>query len=142
MNPKPETRNPKRRYGFTLLELLMTVVVIGILAAMAFAGYQRTVEGGRWQTARDILQTIYSGEVVFWTTNNQYFAPGAWSTIYMDDPNVTIPVTFTVVVNNAAVPPTFTATATRNGGPCNAETQTVNQARVFGGVWQQNGTCP
>ena len=120
----------------------MTVVVIGILASMAFANYQRTVEGGRWQTARDILQTIYSGEIVYWTTNNLYFAPGAWSAIYMDNPNGTLPVTFTVVVDNAAIPPTFTATATRNGGPCDTKIQTVIQDHTFGGNWPQSGICP
>ena len=60
----------------------------------------------------------------------------------MDDPNGTLPVTFAVAVDNAAIPPTFTATATRDGGPCDEKTQTVNQARTFGGDWPQTGVCP
>ena len=117
---------------------MITVVIIGILSAMAIANYQRTIERNYWQASRDILQTIYASETVYWTTNNQYFAPGAWSTIYMDNPNGTLPVTFTL--GNVAAA-TFTATATRNGGPCNGRTQAVDQAHGFGGNWPQNGVC-
>ena len=132
---------PLRR-GFTLTEVMITVVIVGILSTMAVARYQRTIERGYWQTARDILQTIYSGELVYWTTNSQYFAPGAWPNIYMDDPAGAVPATFAVAVNNGVNPPTFTATVTRNGGPCDTMTQTVDQTHAFGGTWPQNGVCP
>ena len=134
-----------RGSAFTLTEVMVTVVIVGILASMAMVGYQRTIEGSYWRTARDILQTIYSGEIVYWTTNSQYFAPAApadWTNIHMDNPNTALPVTFTVAVDNVANPPTFTATATRNGGGCDTETQTVDQTRTFGGIWKQTGACP
>ena len=146
MRSQRPTPDSKLRHGFTLMELMITVVIVGILASMAVARYQRTIERGYWQTARDILQTIYSGEIVHWTTNSQYFAPAAsadWPNIHMDDPNGVIPVTFTVVVG-VGPPPTFTATATRNGGPCDTRTQTVDQAHVFttpAPIWPQTGTC-
>ena len=141
--PISDDLRAERRSAFTLIELIITVVIVGILTSMAIAGYQRTMERGYWQTSRDILQTIYSGETVYWTTNSVYYAPGTWTNIHMDDPNGVVPATFAVVVDNGANPPTFTATATRAGGPCGGKTQTVDQARTFGGNWPQAGTpCP
>ena len=109
-------------WGFTLMEVLMTVVLMGILASMAVPSYTRVVERGYWRSAQDILQTLYAGEQVYFTVNNAYQAipPGAWSTIYMDDPNTSTPfvgrVTFTITAAGVGPGATFTATANRGGG--------------------------
>lgn len=123
--------------GFTLSELMIVVVVIAILAAVAFPNFQRAVEQGHWRAANDILHTVYSGEQVYRTSNNTYVNPagcgaptGPWRCIYMDDPNGVLPMTFAVVAGAN----TFTVTATRNGGPCNGMTQTLNENRVLGGT--------
>lgn len=129
--------------GFTLMELLITVTIIAILAAIAVPAYGRVIERSRWRTAQDVLQTIYAGEQTYATTHNDnYCDPSGtggdpcdpvegWRDIYMDDPNQPPgePVAYTIVVDNTA-PPTFTATATHSG-----ETQTVDQTRAFGGDW-------
>jgi type IV pilus assembly protein PilE len=104
--------------GFSLAEVLIAVVVVGILAAMALPRYGRTVERGYWRAAQDILQTVYSGEQVYEAANGTYVNPAtcapAWRCIYVDNPNTgAIPVTFLVGGVSAT---TFTARATRKVG--------------------------
>ena len=137
--------------GFSLMELLMVVVIIAILAAMALPQYGRTVERGYCRSARGVLETIYSGEQVRWTTKSAYVDPaacpvlpgdlGPWRCIYMDDPNVNaqMPVTFTV---NGVAANTFTANATHNaGGPCGGQAMSLDQNRTLGGGWTGNPAC-
>lgn len=143
----------RQHAGFTLNELLIAVVIVGILAGVALPQYRKTVERSYWRAAQDILETLYAGEQVYQAANDVYADPADpvacpppenWRCIYMDNPNIAsrIPVTFSLAMNNAVVPPTFTATATRNGGPCDGLIQTVDQARTFGGDWPADGVCP
>lgn len=52
----------KRRAGFTLVELVIVIVVIGILAAVAIVQYVASVERGRTSEARLLLQQIRSAQ--------------------------------------------------------------------------------
>ena len=128
----------------------MSVALIAILAAGVLPGYVKTVERSYWQDAQTLLLTIYAGEQVYFSANDVYLNPAAppapavppaWNLIFMDDPNFPgIPVTYTVAVGGGGT--TFTATVTRNGGPCDGQTQTINQLRVLtsSGTWN-TGAC-
>lgn len=48
--------------SFTLLELIIIVVVLGILATLGFVQYARTVERGRTAEAKSMLSTIRTAE--------------------------------------------------------------------------------
>lgn len=137
------------RRGFTLTEVLMTVIVIGILASMAIPNYARTIQQGHWRLARDTLQTIYFGEKFYATWHSgQYFnnptTQAEWNQIYMDDPNVSnmAPLAFSV---NAPTPPgtSFTATATYLGaGPCGGNSLAIDQDQVLNDAgWPAPGNC-
>ena len=51
------------RGGFTLLELLMVVIIIGILAAAAIPTYSRTVEKSRSAEAMNFLGALRASEL-------------------------------------------------------------------------------
>ena len=57
--------------GFTLVEVLMTVAIVGILAAVGISNYGASMQRARWDAARDILLTIYAGEQVYFTQNGR-----------------------------------------------------------------------
>jgi len=64
------------RKGFTIIELLIVVIVIGILAAAGLAKYQNFAETSRRKSCLGQLQSIETGLAV-WETNNQSFAENA-----------------------------------------------------------------
>ncbi len=63
----------RTRKGFTIIELLIVVIVIGILAAAGLAKYQNFAETSRRKTCLGQIQTIENAMAV-WETTNQAFA--------------------------------------------------------------------
>ena len=58
--------------GFTLIEILVVVLIVGILAAIALPQYQRAVEKARAVEAKELLDTVYKAEQMFFLTNGSY----------------------------------------------------------------------
>ncbi|HEX9780402.1 MAG TPA: prepilin-type N-terminal cleavage/methylation domain-containing protein [bacterium] len=128
-----------RPRGYTLMEVMVTVAVIGVLAALAMPRFGRTFERERWQQAGDMLLAIYHGERLYALRNDGVYQTTTPATqaewrdkLRMDNP--TPPdgsVTFAVGAGAGG----FSATATRVGGPSNGKTRTINGNRVLGGTW-------
>jgi prepilin-type N-terminal cleavage/methylation domain-containing protein len=55
-----------RKKGFTLLEVLMVVIIIGILAAIALPQYVNTIEKARSAEAMGILGTLRASMDRYW----------------------------------------------------------------------------
>ena len=51
----------KRRKGFTLTEILVTVIIIGVLASVTISKYTWVIERGRGAEAREVLLKSYAG---------------------------------------------------------------------------------
>ena len=72
MTPKPSPQN-----GFTLIELMIAVAIIGILLAIALPSYQSQIMRGRRLDARSALLELSSREEKFYAISNQYSATAA-----------------------------------------------------------------
>lgn len=81
----------KKPSGFTLIELMITVVIIGILAAFVVMGFERTIDGARQKEARINLLAIQAAQNIFFSKNGYYFPP-SWYTVqcFVNDINTNL----------------------------------------------------
>jgi type IV pilus assembly protein PilE len=100
----------RRSHGFTLMEILIAVAIIGILAAIALPSYQKQIQKSNRAAAKAILgdaankQQIYLSQArVFATTLSELgITPEADLAKVYDF----------AIASNVGPPPTFTITAT------------------------------
>ena len=59
--------------GFTLVELLIVVVIIGILAAIAIPKFANTKEKAYASAMRSDLRNLASVQETYWTSNQIYY---------------------------------------------------------------------
>ena len=60
--------------GFTLIELMIVVVIIGILAAVAYPSYTQQIRKGRRADAKTAVLDMAAREEKFFAINNTYSA--------------------------------------------------------------------
>ncbi|MBF6630431.1 MAG: type IV pilin protein [Comamonas sp.] len=62
----------KKHQGFTLLELMITIAIIGILASIAYPSYQEYVRKSKRAEGRVALMELIQQQERYMTQNNKY----------------------------------------------------------------------
>ncbi|SYZ74171.1 Fimbrial protein pilA [Candidatus Zixiibacteriota bacterium] len=65
-----------RQRGFTLIELMIVVVIIGILAALAIPRFMAATTKSKQSEAKGILKQIYTMENTYRQQNSAYWGQG------------------------------------------------------------------
>ena len=66
----PSTR--KRFHGFSLMEVMIVVVIIGILAALAYPTLEKYLKIARQTEAKTNLSAIYTVQKIYFTLHQSY----------------------------------------------------------------------
>lgn len=140
-----------RGSGFTLIEAMIALVVVAILASIAYPSYDGYMKRSRRSEAQQLLAAIANREAQYLLDSRMYTnvigATGLnanterWTCTPTTAPTSCTngAYTVTVVVDNTATPPTFTATASALGKQATDGNLTLNQA---GAKVRQVGTGP
>jgi len=71
-----KNRMNKKTKGFTLIELMIVIAVVGILAAIAYPSYQESLKKGRRSDAQGVLMGLAGAMERHYTNNNSYIGAG------------------------------------------------------------------
>lgn len=108
--------------GFTLIELMVVVAIVGILAAIAYPSYQAYVRAANRSAAQQYMLEISSRQQQYLLDNRQYAT--TLSALGMATVPDTVAGKYTVdfnpAVDNTATPPRFTIEATPVAGSVQA----------------------
>ncbi len=104
--------------GFTLIEIVMVMVIVGVLAAMAVPMFIRSVEEGKNQEAVAALRLIRTAERLYYLDYDAYVPASDTNEVNtkLDLDIESKNWKFWVEVDNTASPPQFTAYAERTLG--------------------------
>lgn len=119
----------RKSKGFTMIELMMVVVVIGILITIAIPNYARSVERSRCSFAMNMLKSMRNAAILYYRENQTFIGMSlleietlSGAKFYSDDSHPDW--TFDVLVTNDD---NFTLQADRTGGPHGSTVITLTQ---------------
>ena len=111
--------------GFTLIELMIVLVVVAILAAVAYPTYRESVRKGNRRAAQALMMEIVNRQHQYFIANRGYAPDAATLGFATLPPDVDGNYTATVAPD-AGPPPGFTVTFTAIGAQVSDGDLTVN----------------
>ncbi|MEC5212061.1 type IV pilus assembly protein PilE [Polaromonas sp. CG_9.5] len=121
-----------KQYGFTLIELMITVAIIGILAAVAYPSYTQYIIRGNRTAAMAQMMDIANREQQFLLANRAYATKTVLETSgYALPSEVSTKYSYDITVGSDTVsPPSYTITFTAIGSQTSDGALTLNSAGV------------
>ncbi|MCX5715788.1 MAG: prepilin-type N-terminal cleavage/methylation domain-containing protein [Candidatus Omnitrophica bacterium] len=121
--------------AFTLIELMIVIIIVGILASIAIPNFSKMVEKAKAEQAATYLRVIRTGEKIYWSNNSTYIACADTAEIKTNIGAEVTPENYTFSVASGTgsgqnITNSFTATATRRS---DSSTITLDQDGVWGG---------
>lgn len=127
----------KPRNGFTLIELIVTMAIVGILSAVAYPSYVQYVVKSKRKAAQSFMLMVANTQEKYVLDRRQYaYDPGAVATLGLTTPPEVSPhYTITVTGSNFAYTITATPIGTQLSGDArygNCVNLTLNQTGLKG----------
>ena len=103
--------------GFTLIEVLMVVLIVGILASLAMPQYTKVVEKAKMSEAKTVLSAIRTAEGVYFMEYDAYTTTLANLDLDTDiHTGNNLLFSYSVALTGTAGSQSFSVTSTRVGG--------------------------
>jgi prepilin-type N-terminal cleavage/methylation domain-containing protein len=133
-------RSRPGKQGFTLVELIIAMVVLGVLVSMGIPRFQQSLEQSRADVGGANLRATWSAQRLYWLENRSY-APDLPTLLAANliDRSLTTSTTPYAYAVTIPTPGGFTATATRSGSGVWSGTLTIDQDGNFTANILQSG---